>query len=150
MSIVKAATDTVRVNFEGVVLVWDAFFPLLKQNARVVHVSSRMGLARFITNAEIRNKFLADDLTVEAIRGLLNDYIEACKSGTHKQKGYSSPYSVTKVALNALTKVQQRMIDEAKPGANIVVSAMCPGYCKTDMTGNWGVLSAEQGNRTKS
>jgi hypothetical protein len=32
--------------------------------------------------------------------------------------------------------------------SGIVVSAMCPGYCKTEMTGGGGVLTAEEGAET--
>lgn len=53
------------------------------------------------------------------------------------------PYSMSKVGLNALTRIQQRYFDSDK--RNITVNAVTPGYVATDMTKYKGVLTAEQG-----
>ena len=47
--------------------------------------------------------------------------------------------------LIAATKVQQRDIDKDGTRSGIAINAMCPGYCKTDMTRGGGFLSPEQG-----
>jgi carbonyl reductase 1 len=73
----------------------------------------------------------------------------ACKNGTDKQLGYPqtqySSYSMSKIGLNALTKVQQKTIDLDTNRKGIVISCVCPGYCKTDLTRGGGILSAAQG-----
>jgi NAD(P)-dependent dehydrogenase (short-subunit alcohol dehydrogenase family) len=43
-------------------------------------------------------------------------------------------YSVTKTALNALTRI---LADELKP-AGVLVNAVCPGWVATDMGGRGG------------
>ena len=49
--------------------------------------------------------------------------------------------------LISLTRLQQRQFDrDSRP--DLVVSAMCPGYCATDMTNHAGHLTAEQGAQT--
>jgi hypothetical protein len=71
------------------------------------------------------------------------------KNGTWKKDGYpDSPYSMSKIGINAATGIQQRAIDQDTTRSGIVVSAMCPGYCKTEMTGGGGLLTAEEGAET--
>lgn len=56
-------------------------------------------------------------------------------------------YSVSKTALNAVTRISA---DEVKEH-NILINSMCPGYCKTDMTGgdnSPAPRTAEQGAAT--
>jgi NAD(P)-dependent dehydrogenase (short-subunit alcohol dehydrogenase family) len=52
---------------------------------------------------------------------------------------------MSKVALTALTRVQQKSIDSDKTKEGVIVSAVCPGYCKTDMARGGGFLTAKQG-----
>lgn len=145
----EAAVKSISANYTGLLNVCNAFFPLLRSNARVVHVSSRYGLIGMIKNSSIRKQFLSQDLTVDQIKMLLDEYLSACKDGTWKKKGYPKiPYSMTKIAVNVLTRIQQKEIDNDKSRSGIIVSAMCPGYCKTDMTNHGGLLSAEQGADT--
>lgn len=58
------------------------------------------------------------------------------------------PYGMSKVCLTALTRLQQEAFDAEKPSRHIIVSSVCPGFCKTDMTQNYGVLTPEQGADT--
>jgi len=56
-------------------------------------------------------------------------------------------YRISKTSLNAVTRI---VADEVKE-FNILVNTMCPGYCKTDMTGGESSpapRSAEQGAST--
>ena len=52
---------------------------------------------------------------------------------------------MSKVAVNSLTRIQQKNIDLDKTRSGILIFSACPGYCKTDMTRGGGLLSAEQG-----
>lgn len=52
---------------------------------------------------------------------------------------------MSKVALTALTKLQQKHFDSNQAKRGIIVSAVCPGYCKTDMARGGGFLTAKQG-----
>ncbi len=62
-------------------------------------------------------------------------------------EGQHLAYRTSKTALNAVTRI---VADEVKEH-NILVNTMCPGYCKTDMTGGEGSpapRTAEQGAAT--
>jgi NAD(P)-dependent dehydrogenase (short-subunit alcohol dehydrogenase family) len=57
---------------------------------------------------------------------------------------FSPAYSISKTALNALTRQQAaHWKDEG-----IAVNCMCPGWCRTDMGGNDATRSAEEGADT--
>lgn len=65
-------------------------------------------------------------------------------SGLGSFDGFSSncpAYSVSKVALNMLTKLFASEVD----GTNVKVNAICPGWVKTDMGGPNASRSIEQG-----
>ncbi|KPJ14620.1 Carbonyl reductase [NADPH] 1 [Papilio machaon] len=71
----------------------------------------------------------------------MNQYIEDAKQGTHSDKWGNSSYVVSKVGLTALTKIQQRQLNDR----DIKVNAVHPGYVDTDMTSHKGSLSIDEG-----
>jgi carbonyl reductase 1 len=148
----KDAVDTMNVNYFGTLNTCNELFPLLSNNARVVNVSSRLGLLSSLKNKNIKNKILDENLTIEGITQIVKEFIEACKSNKYKSIGYPTPfvfptptYSMSKIALNALSKVQQKQFDLDKTRHGIIVNSVCPGYCKSDLTRGSGLLSTKQG-----
>ena len=68
------------------------------------------------------------------------------KDGNHTAEGWpSSAYNVSKVGVSALTRIQQRELDLSRPGEDIVVNSVHPGYVDTDMTSHKGHLTIERG-----
>ena len=55
-------------------------------------------------------------------------------------------YGISKVAEIAYTHIVAR--EEAAAGSNILVNAMCPGYCSTNMSSYRGPRSAAKGAET--
>ena len=72
----EEAQETMNINFFGTLNLCNALFPLLRKNARVVNVSSRLGLLNRVSNKDIKNKILKENLTVEDIIQIVNEYIE--------------------------------------------------------------------------
>ena len=60
--------------------------------------------------------------------------------------GGLAPYRVSKAALNALTKNLSAELGDGRRG--VLVDAVCPGHCRTDMGGDTAPRSAEQGADT--
>jgi NAD(P)-dependent dehydrogenase (short-subunit alcohol dehydrogenase family) len=58
--------------------------------------------------------------------------------------GYSAAYKISKVALNALTRI---IAQEVRP-YNIKVNAMCPGWVRTEMGGPAAPRTVEEGADT--
>nr|CAD7459602.1 unnamed protein product [Timema tahoe] len=141
----EQAENTMRVNYFNLLDVCHSLFPLLRPHARVVNVSSSMGHLTKIPDQEIRNKFASSSLTEEKLSELVNQFIRLAKKDEHTKYGWpNSSYSVSKVAVSALTIIQQRAFDQDSR-EDLVVNSVHPGYVKTDMTSWGGHFTAERG-----
>ena len=123
----------IRINYTGTLNLCNALFPLLKPDARVVNVSSRMGLFRVLKDENIRKKLADERLTIEELCQVMRVYVDAAKQEKHASI-CECTYSMSKVGLNALTRIQQREFDRKFAGKNLMVNAVTPGYVATDMT----------------
>ncbi|CAF1477466.1 unnamed protein product [Adineta steineri] len=128
--------DTFATNYYGIKTVNKHLFPLIRENGRVVNVSSGMGAyALHDMVDEIQKKYTSATLTEEEIDGLVKDFISAVGTNTVDKIMPNTKlpwlsYSVSKTALTALTRVQARQWSGAK---NVLVVSVCPGYCSTDL-----------------
>lgn len=52
---------------------------------------------------------------------------------------------MSKVSLSALSRIQQREIEETRPNDDILVNHVHPGYVDTDMTSHRGPLTIDEG-----
>jgi carbonyl reductase 1 len=69
----KKMTET---NFTAVVNSCNVLFPLLKPNARVVNVSSGLGMLKFLRDEHIRVRFASGDLSLKEITNYMNRFVE--------------------------------------------------------------------------
>jgi len=148
------AKETVNINYFGTLNVCQQLFPLLKKGARVVNVSSNCGHLSKINGQEpaaasLREKLSCAELTVTELSQLMDDFILKAGAGTHFEAGWpNSTYKVSKVGVSALSIIQQREMDKARPGEDIVINHVHPGYVSTDMTSGKGQWSVEQGSKS--
>lgn len=142
----EVVRSTLAVNYDGAVAITDRLLPRLSARARVVMVSSGLGDLSCL-GPSLRPRFLDDELTREGLRELLDDFLASAEAGAHRARGWpSSAYSVSKVALNAYTRLLARELRAAKPG--VAVNAVCPGWVRTDMGGTAAPLNVAQGADT--
>ncbi|XP_061340141.1 (+)-neomenthol dehydrogenase-like isoform X3 [Gastrolobium bilobum] len=83
-----------------------------------------------------------ENLTEEKIEYILNEFLKDFKEGSLETKGWPismSAYSVSKVALNAYTRILARKYP------SFCINAVCPGYVKTDINYNTGTLTPDEG-----
>lgn len=83
-----------------------------------------------------------ESLTEDRIDEVLREFLKDFREGSLESKGWPtflSAYTVSKAALNAYTRVS------AKKYPSILVNCVCPGFVKTDINFNTGILSAEEG-----
>jgi len=149
----EIATSTLRTNFYGTLRACKILFPILQPHARVVNISSSVGHVSFIRDTGkagmgLKEKFSSSNLTEEELCSLVQDFVESVKRGDHGLRGWPTicfpPYVVSKIAISALTRIQQREFDQDSR-KDIVVNSVHPGYIQTDMTGNTGPLKTEEG-----
>jgi len=70
------------------------------------------------------------------------------KEGKHLDAGWpGTAYGVSKVFVSALGRVQQRQLDQSRPGEDLVVNAVHPGYLHTEMSSHKGETPASEGAR---
>ena len=83
-----------------------------------------------------------ETLTEEKVDEVLNKFLKDFKEGSIGSvgsKGWPVAYIVSKAAMNAFTRIL------AKTYPNFIVNCVCPGYIKTDLNFNTGILSVEEG-----
>ena len=98
------------------------------------------------SDQNLRKRFSDPHLTDKGLLDLVNEYLSDVDNGRQVANGWpTTTYSMSKVALTALTFIQQRELREDKSREDIIVNAVHPGYVDTDMTNHKGVLTIDQG-----
>ena len=147
--LMEKATVTMETNLVGTRDVTNSLLPLMKVGGRVCHVSSMCGILDRMwpdKRHPIRLSLLSEKLTEEAIMKIMRDYYTAVDCNDYKYFKKDSAYSLSKVLLTALTRVQAKLI-KSDP-RNILINCCCPGYVDTDMSSHKGPLTIDEGAAT--
>ena len=140
----EVVRKTLAVNFYGAAAVTDALAPLIPRNGRLVMVSSGLGELSGVA-PPLRDRFAAQPLQRDELRALVEEFAADVAAGDHRDKGWpSSAYNVSKIALNAFTRIAARELAERE----VKVNAVCPGWVRTDMGGAGASRSVEEGADT--
>ncbi|KAL3618660.1 (+)-neomenthol dehydrogenase [Castilleja foliolosa] len=137
--------EGIKTNYYGAKRTIEALLPLLQlsDSPTIVNVSSSMGKLKFIPSEWAKGILKdVDNLTEEKIDEVLNMFLKDFKEGSLEAKGWpihTSAYVVSKAAMNAYTRFL------AKKYSGFRINCVCPGYIKTDINYNLGVLSVEEG-----
>ncbi|GMP61569.1 hypothetical protein CsSME_00023979 [Camellia sinensis var. sinensis] len=132
--------EYLQTNYYGAKRMIEALIPLLQlsDSPRIVNVSSSMGKLKEWAK-EVLND--AESLKEERIDKVLNEFLKDFKEGSLESKGWPmflSTYTLSKAAMNAYPRFQ------AKKYPTFRINCVCPGYVKTDINNNNGILSTEQ------
>ena len=100
----RASVRTIETNYFGSRDVTDALLPFMPNGGRVVMVSSGLGELSTL-GRELRPQFDDPSLTRPALDSLVSSYVVALEAGETKRAGWPSAYSVSKVTMNALTRI---------------------------------------------
>jgi len=142
-SIVRRTLDT---NFYGSMHLTDALLSRLCAGGRIVMVSSRMGQLDCVS-AALRKRLLEPELTRATLLEMIESFVRGVDRGTHQKDGWpSSAYRVSKVAMNALTRILAR--DLAADPRALLVNAACPGWVRTNLGGDSAPRTPEEGAET--
>ncbi|KAJ4746877.1 hypothetical protein LUZ62_081282 [Rhynchospora pubera] len=141
----EKAKECIDINYYGTKAMCEAFIPLLQlsESPRIVNISSYFGKLQFIPGENIRNEIgNINTITEVRLEELLGTFLEDFKAERLKESGWpdmSSAYAVSKVAVCAYTRIL------AKKYPKIIANSVNPGYVKTDINLNTGVISTEEG-----
>lgn len=146
-SLGEIAQTTLNTNFTCTVDFTMEFLPLLAKDARVVQVSS---LASFMALRRLGPALYAkftSPLTLDEVKGLMNDYIQHAKAGDLEKAGWPAwPYHVSKLGLTKATYAIGDMIKDDP--RHIVLNSCCPGYVATDLNKHQGRKTVDEGADT--
>jgi NAD(P)-dependent dehydrogenase (short-subunit alcohol dehydrogenase family) len=137
------AEQTTAVNFFGAWQVAERLVPVIEEHGRLVMVSSGAGELGNLS-PEIRRRFEPPP-PKETLAALVREFVADVRSGQYARRGWPrSAYRVSKVALNALT----RLLAQELKGRHVLVNAVCPGWVRTRMGGSSAPRGVEQGADT--
>ncbi|XP_050350075.1 carbonyl reductase [NADPH] 1-like [Nymphalis io] len=136
----------IDVNYYSILLIQEYLFPILNHNARVINMSSDCGHISNLKNKYWINRLTKPDINLEDVTAFVNWFLDSVKNGTVNGDDFAETsllaYRISKVALCALTRVQQTVV-----GRGISVNSLHPGHVKTNMTKNSGFLTMEESSR---
>ncbi|GJN02243.1 hypothetical protein PR202_ga19574 [Eleusine coracana subsp. coracana] len=140
-----AAKEGLQTNYHGTKRVIEALLNLLlaSSDGRIVNLSSDFGQLRFFRNEELKQELNnVEGLTEDRLDELLDMFLKDFDAGTAEVRGWPagfSAYKVSKAALNAYS----RLLATKQPA--LCVNCVHPGYVKTDLTLQSGLLTPEEG-----
>ena len=92
-----------------------------------------------------------DCLSEQLIDEMIKKFLEQVRQGTlsfNQWPQMYTDYSVSKLAVNAYTRLMSRRLSDRPEGQKVYINCFCPGWVKTAMTGWEGNISAEEGADT--
>ncbi|CAH0603569.1 unnamed protein product [Chrysodeixis includens] len=141
--------QVIDINYFSFHVIQELLYPLVRDNGRILNISSDCGHLSNIRNEHWIKKLSSESLTVEDIDEFVNWHLEAVRTGTFNKadiadEGTVASYRVAKVAVSALTRIQQKELESR----NISVNSMHPGLVRTDMTKGVGFYDSDQAAET--
>ena len=115
------------INYWGLKNVCNAFLPLLSDRARIVNMSSHLGHLSLIPGQEIKQRLADPNLTEAELDWLMLDYARTSTEFHDDFSGRGWPrcgYTVSKVAVNAYTRILQRQLEEKGEGRGVSEALM--------------------------
>lgn len=143
----ETAKQGLQTNYYGTKRVTEALLPLLQSSSdgRIVNVSSNFGLLSLFRNEELKQELNdVERLTEERLDELLAMFLQDFEAGAAEARGWPaefSAYKVAKAAMNAYSRIL------AKRHPELRLNCAHPGYVRTDITRNSGILTPEEGAR---
>lgn len=138
----KEAQTTIGVNYHGTVAITEALQELVPPGGRIINICSVAGKLSIIRSPELRARFEQASSTKE-LDSLAEKFVEDVKAGRHSQEGWpTSMYGVSKL----LESMYSRVLAQQLP--RVMVNAVHPGYCSTNMSSFRGPQPASDGADT--
>ncbi|KAE9607250.1 putative oxidoreductase [Lupinus albus] len=145
---VEHAEIVMKTNFYGPKLLIEALYPLFRRSpsiTRILNISSRLGSLDKMRNAEMKAVLERENLLEEEIVEMASTFLRDVKNRTWESKGWPSywtEYAVSKLALNAYSRVLAKKYSSNIGSSNLSVNCFCPGFTQTSMTNGKGVHTA--------
>lgn len=148
---VEHAETVINTNYCATKSLTEALLPLFRPSpagARILNLSSRLGLLNKLENETLRKRLGdVEKLSESEIDEFVKMFLKQVEQGTWKSGGWPSvwpDYSVSKLALNAYSRLLSMRLPQSPEGHKISVNCYCPGFTITSMTKGTGKYTAEE------
>jgi len=146
--------DTMMVNYHGVKKMCKTFSPMMSQGGRIVNCSSHLGHLSNLDGREpeatlLRDKFADKNLSEEELDRIIRQFEALTNEGGGKwwHEGWPScPYTVSKIAINAYTRILQSRLDSYHQQKDLVVNAVHHGCMHRHMNSSAGFSPSQAGD----
>jgi len=125
----RQVEKTLATNYWGMKNVCKAFLPMLSPAARLVNLSSHLGHLSLIPGSDLQRQLGDPALTEPELDSLVLQYQEHCTAfrNDFTEAGWPAcAYTVSKVAVNAYTRILQAQL-ETEGMERVVVNSIHPG-----------------------
>ncbi|KAM7280305.1 hypothetical protein ACFE04_007439 [Oxalis oulophora] len=142
---VEQAETVIKTNYFGAKLLTEALLPLFRfgsSKSRILNITSRLGSINKVKTPDVKKLLQGEHLSEKHIENMVISFLESVKNQTWMSKGWPelwTDYSVSKLALNAYTRVLAKRFHKS----NLSVNSFCPGFTKTAMTCGEGTHTAD-------
>lgn len=145
----EESVNVININYRSVLTMEEIIYPLVRDSGRILNISSDCGHLSNVRNKYWIEKLSNKNLTLEDVNEFVDWFLKSKKNGTFKAEDIAdgatvAAYRVAKVALSAVTMIQQKKFESK----NISINSMHPGLVRTDMTTGIGFYSADQAAET--
>eukprot|EP00198_Chlamydomonas_reinhardtii_P012200 XP_001701537.1 short chain dehydrogenase/reductase [Chlamydomonas reinhardtii] len=139
------AQTTININFAGTRHLTEKLVPLLQGPCpRIINVSSRAGLRSIVKDKELLGRLTAAT-SPDQLAAMADEFVAGIRDGTYGKQGWpGSMYGTSKLLVSLWTAQLAAQLQ----GRHVMVNAMCPGWCRTDMSSQRGTKSAAEGADT--
>ncbi|XP_034833240.1 carbonyl reductase [NADPH] 3-like [Maniola hyperantus] len=141
------SVQVMNVNYYSILTIQEHMFPILKDNARVVNISSDCGHISNLQNRYWINRLTKKDLKLEDVNAFVEWFLDSVKNGTVNSEDFTETpllaYRISKIALCALTRIQQKEV-----GRGISINSLHPGFTQTSMTKTAGSITVDEAIQT--
>lgn len=148
---VKHAETVIKTNYCATKSLTEALLPLFRPSpagARILNISSRLGLLNKLQNETLRKRLGdVEKLSESDIDEFVKMFLKQVEQGTWKSGGWPevwTDYSVSKLALNAYSRLLSTRLSERPERHKISINCYCPGFTMTSMTKGTGKYTAEE------
>ncbi|PIK39333.1 Carbonyl reductase [Apostichopus japonicus] len=145
----EQAKVTNDINYFKTAQVFHTLSPLLRANARVVNVASFVAnwtWGKMEENVKEKFRHLSKE---EELDKIVKEFVDLATTGEHTKHGFpNTSYGFSKVAVAAMTKLQDQEMQKDSKRSGIIVYSADPGYVKTDMSSQGGDKTTDEGADT--
>src|SRR3954452_8752134 len=137
----RSDAETVRefidTNNHGAYRLITSFWPLLRDNARLLVIASAFGSLRYLPE-HLHSRFDTETASLEANEATMDDYTDVVESGRAEEEGWPASINiVSKIGQVAAVRIAARIHRDDARARGILINAACPGLIDTDASRPW-------------